>query len=85
MAEEEIGKLAPAGCSLTHLFQYEDTDNNDVIDLNEFYVAFNELYSKWEQLVYLLVLCIIIIIIMRRKAKKLMEINPWTLDEIIYQ
>ncbi|CAG7822035.1 unnamed protein product [Allacma fusca] len=45
MAEDEMEKLAPPGCSLTHLFQFEDADGNDIIDLNEFYVAFNKLYT----------------------------------------
>lgn len=34
-----------SGCSLSNMIQYDDTDNDGKLSINEFYVAFSKLYS----------------------------------------
>lgn len=34
------------GCSLAHMIQYDDTDHDGRLTINEFYLAFSKLYSK---------------------------------------
>lgn len=34
------------GCTLAHMIQYDDTDHDGRLTINEFYIAFSKLYSK---------------------------------------
>lgn len=36
-----------AGCSLSHMISYDDTDGDGRLNVNEFYMAFSKLYSKY--------------------------------------
>jgi len=35
-----------AGCNLSHMINYDDTDGDGRLNVNEFYMAFSKLYSK---------------------------------------
>ncbi|XP_068916226.1 follistatin-related protein 5-like isoform X2 [Tenebrio molitor] len=43
-AQERLDSLSP-GCSLSNMIQYDDTDHDGKLSINEFYVAFSKLYS----------------------------------------
>jgi hypothetical protein len=43
--EQNLNKLAP-GCTLVDLLRFDDEDRNSQLSINEFYTAFNKLYSK---------------------------------------
>ncbi|KAK9887005.1 hypothetical protein WA026_019927 [Henosepilachna vigintioctopunctata] len=43
--QERLDSLS-GGCSLSNMIQYDDTDNDGKLSINEFYVAFSKLYSK---------------------------------------
>lgn len=43
--EEEVSRLAE-DCSLADLLNFDDTNNDGQLNLNEFYTAFSKLYSK---------------------------------------
>jgi hypothetical protein len=45
--EKNLGKLAP-GCNLVDLLRYDDSGRDGQLNINEFYTAFNKLYSKYE-------------------------------------
>ena len=47
--EQNLGRLAP-GCTLVDLLRFDDEDRNSQLSINEFYTAFNKLYSKSFQL-----------------------------------
>lgn len=36
-----------AGCNLSHMISYDDTDGDGRLNVNEFYMAFSKLYSKY--------------------------------------
>jgi len=36
-----------AGCNLSHMINYDDTDGDGRLNVNEFYMAFSKLYSKY--------------------------------------
>lgn len=42
--QERLDSLS-GGCSLSNMIQYDDTDNDGKLSINEFYVAFSKLYS----------------------------------------
>lgn len=35
------------GCNLSHMISYDDTDGDGRLNVNEFYMAFSKLYSKY--------------------------------------
>lgn len=35
------------GCNLGHMISYDDTDGDGKLNVNEFYMAFSKLYSKY--------------------------------------
>lgn len=41
-----MGKLA-SGCNMVDLLRFDDSDHNGQLNINEFYTAFNKLYSKF--------------------------------------
>jgi len=36
-----------AGCKLSHMISYDDTDADGKLNVNEFYMAFSKLYSEY--------------------------------------
>lgn len=36
-----------AGCNLSHMISYDDTDGDGRLNVNEFYMAFSKLYSEY--------------------------------------
>lgn len=44
-AQERLDSLS-TGCSLSNMIEYDDTDHDGRLSINEFYVAFSKLYSK---------------------------------------
>lgn len=45
IAEEENMEELCAGCNLSHMISYDDTDGDGRLNVNEFYMAFSKLYS----------------------------------------
>ncbi|XP_011148670.1 follistatin-related protein 5 isoform X1 [Harpegnathos saltator] len=45
IAEEESMEELSAGCNLSHMISYDDTDGDGRLNVNEFYMAFSKLYS----------------------------------------
>ncbi|KAG5332318.1 FSTL5 protein, partial [Acromyrmex heyeri] len=45
IAEEENMEELCAGCNLSHMISYDDTDGDGKLNVNEFYMAFSKLYS----------------------------------------
>lgn len=46
--QEHLGTLSE-GCSLTDMLRYDDTDQDSLLSVNEFYAAFSKLYSKFKK------------------------------------
>lgn len=44
-AQEHLDNLSN-GCSLSSMIQFDDTDQDGKLNINEFYVAFSKLYSE---------------------------------------
>lgn len=51
--QERLDSLS-GGCSLSNMIQFDDTDNDGKLSINEFYVAFSKLYSEYLVIVGLL-------------------------------
>lgn len=47
IAEREDLEQLSKGCSLGHMINYDDADRDGRLDINEFYMAFSKLYSKY--------------------------------------
>ncbi|XP_018395424.1 PREDICTED: follistatin-related protein 5-like [Cyphomyrmex costatus] len=45
IAKEENMEELCAGCNLSHMISYDDTDGDGKLNVNEFYMAFSKLYS----------------------------------------
>lgn len=45
-SQEHLESLSN-GCTLSSMIHYEDTDHDGKLSINEFYVAFSKLYSKF--------------------------------------
>lgn len=52
-AQEHLDNFSN-GCSLSSMIQFDDTDQDGKLNINEFYVAFSKLYSKHKPRLYIL-------------------------------
>lgn len=48
---EQLEELSN-GCVLRDMLQYDDLDQDQCLNINEFYQAFNKLYSKWAKVIH---------------------------------
>lgn len=48
---EQLEELSN-GCVLRDMLQYDDLDKDQCLNINEFYQAFNKLYSKWPTYIF---------------------------------
>lgn len=46
IADREDLEQLSKGCSLGNMINYDDTDKDGRLNINEFYMAFSKLYSK---------------------------------------